>query len=125
MQALKLLVVDDDLDLLEALFDALVFLGHKVNLARNVAEAKLSLAVDTPDVVVCDWNLGDERSTDVFQRARDRWPTAARILMSGSGHEEWRPLLESGLVHIAVAKPFQLIELERAMLTASALCRVH
>jgi hypothetical protein len=43
MKLFKVLVVDDDLDLLLALCEALTFLGYKVSAARTVSEANLSL----------------------------------------------------------------------------------
>jgi CheY-like chemotaxis protein len=51
---MRVLVVDDDAGLREALLDVLSAEGHEVRTAENGCEALAHLAVDRPDVILLD-----------------------------------------------------------------------
>jgi len=106
----KLLVVDDDTDVLQALIDTLEDAGFVV-VRATTAEDALTMAADgAPDVLVTDINLGAGMSgIDLGAEARRRWPNLPVIYISGrpwmmNGH----PLRER---EAFIRKPFHNREL--------------
>ena len=81
---MKLLVVDDDTDVLQALIDTLEDAGFAVARATT-AEDALTMAADAaPDVLVTDINLGAGMSgIDLGAEARRRWPNLPVVYISG------------------------------------------
>jgi DNA-binding NtrC family response regulator len=126
MDKVRVLVVDDDQDVLELVSMALSVAGHQVWTARSVAEAEDLLRSQLPDVMVSDWNLGSEYAESLLRRAQQESPRTGRVLLTGSPREDWERLLQDGVAHVALTKPFQFAALERAIETArqhaSAVC---
>lgn len=62
---MRLLIVEDELDLAEAIAKGLRRRGHGVDLAGTVVDAELRLTAGEYDLVVLDWNLPDGAGLDV------------------------------------------------------------
>jgi DNA-binding response OmpR family regulator len=110
---LRVLVVDDDEDLLDSVYDALLLFGCRAARAMSLAEARASVARERPEVIICDWNL-DGKHSDRFLREMAAVGNVALILLTGSGRDEWQPLVAEGVVQLAIVKPFDLHALAAA-----------
>jgi len=110
----RVLVVDDDEDVLESVYDALLLFGCRAAKAMSLTEARASVARERPEVVICDWNLDGEHS-DRFLRELAAERDVALILLTGSGRDEWQRLVTEGVVQLAIVKPFDLYALAAAV----------
>ncbi len=70
MQA-RILIVDDDQDILSALSKRLSWMGHEVVTAEEGEEALRLIADDAPDVVLLDIELPGLSGLDVLKRLND------------------------------------------------------
>ena len=116
---MKLLVVDDDAEIREALFDILEDAGFEVT-PTSTAEHALTIAVGSPpDVLVTDLDLGAGMGgVDLGIEARRRWPTLPVVYISG------RPWLMNGHPlcnrEAFIRKPFHRKELLGAVRAVAA-----
>ncbi|SNT31362.1 Response regulator receiver domain-containing protein [Noviherbaspirillum humi] len=80
----KILLVDDNLDLLELAIDYLHFLGHEVIAASNAEEALDRLRA-TPDVqvLISDVTMPGMSGIELARRAREMYPWLRVLLVSG------------------------------------------
>lgn len=101
----KVLVVEDDGDLLRVLGELLRRDGLDVTGVRTAADADAALAADVPDVVVLDLGLPDRNGFDLLRDIRSRHDVPV-IVLSGRADESDRVLaLEFGADDYVV-KPF-------------------
>ncbi len=80
---MRILVVDDNDMLAEALIFGLTDRGHQVSRARNGREALEESLAAEPQVVIIDWQMPGMRGDQVAREVRARAPQVAIILMSG------------------------------------------
>lgn len=114
--ALSLLVIDDNKELLRALRMTLDILGHRVTTCPDGASAKVALAGQAFDVVVCDLRLGDEDGTDILRQARAALPQARLVAMSGGDIPlGGQVLADAGGGVVPLIKPFNHEELMTAL----------
>lgn len=107
----RIVLVEDDRNLREALGEVLTDEGHDVRLAASVAEARTALAEHGPDVVVLDVMLPDGDGSALCREVKQR-PAAPRVLLLTAR------TLEDDVVHgfdagadDYVGKPYRLKEL--------------
>jgi DNA-binding response OmpR family regulator len=119
----RVLVVNDDPDVLESMRDVLELEGAKVETAASCAEADLALARGfEPDVAVIDLRVGrGESGREYAGRLRANPATAGIpiVIMSGDVHALRR------VAHLADAtleKPFEVDDLYAVL---SSMCREH
>jgi CheY-like chemotaxis protein len=129
MVGLRVLVVDDDDDILGAVADILTLAGCVVETASTLGEARAKVAWTRPSLVFCDWDLGGDERSSTFLRtlARDR-PEIALVLVTASARAEWKALVEGGVVQRTIGKPFDAHELLTAaasLRSAGARAQVH
>jgi CheY-like chemotaxis protein len=96
--AKRVLIVDDNVDLVQSMAHMLRHLGHQVDFAINAAAAIELAPVFKPDVVFLDIGLPDARGYEVALKFR-RHPdlTGARIVMiTGLGAQHRDAALASG-----------------------------
>lgn len=68
---MRLLVVEDEVDLAEAVARGLRRRGHGVDVATTVLDAELRLTAGSYDLLVLDWNLPDGSGLDLCARVVD------------------------------------------------------
>jgi DNA-binding NtrC family response regulator len=115
--AARALVVDDDAALRLLLRVNLELDGFTVREAATVAEARVAVAADRPDVVLLDVHLGAEQTQELLDELRAAGIPVA--LVTGSVDVE----LYRGRADAIVAKPFepeQLIEIARRLAKVSS-----
>jgi CheY-like chemotaxis protein len=115
--SMQILLVEDEADARKAIARFLEDRGHRVETAVTAQEALASAAATMPDVVVCDWRLGDDDGVDVVRRLKQDRKLVA-ILMTASSLTELRSAAEDLEILSFLRKPVTLeriaSEIERA-----------
>ena len=106
----RVLVVDDEPQILRALSTNLRGAGYVVDTAETAGEALSNAAMRPPEAVILDLVLPDGRGTDVCRELR-RWLTAPILVLSAVGEEREKvEALDAGADDY-VTKPFGMDEL--------------
>jgi len=107
----RILVVDDEPSIVDAVATALRYEGFDVEEARNGRDAIASVARFEPDLVVLDWMLPDIEGIEVGRQIRDRgFKTAILFLTAKEAVENKVEALRAGGDDY-VTKPFSLAEI--------------
>lgn len=83
----SVLVVDDNIDQLEALVRLLRLDGFSAGCAMNGSEALASLVTSTADVLLVDVQLPDMKASDLIRQARAQKPQLPAVVMTGYPRE--------------------------------------
>jgi two-component system KDP operon response regulator KdpE len=110
MSAARILVVDDESQILRALRTSLQAAGHEVDVAATAAEALTSAAAHPPDGVILDLMLPDGSGTDVCREFR-RWTNVPILVLSAVGDEQEKVAALDAGADDYVTKPFGIDEL--------------
>ncbi len=86
MSGLRVLVVDDEQQILRALRTSLRGAGYEVETADSVETALAAAAMRPPEAVILDLVLPDGTGTDVARELR-KWSSAPIIVLSAMGEE--------------------------------------
>jgi len=106
----RILVVDDELSIVDAVSTALRYEGFEVVEARSGRDALRTAAEFDPDLVVLDWMLPDIEGIEVGRRLRERgFKTAILFLTAKDAVEHKVEALRAGGDDY-VTKPFSLAE---------------
>jgi two-component system, OmpR family, KDP operon response regulator KdpE len=110
MSGPRILVVDDEPQILRALQMKLRGAGYAVDTAATAQEALMKAGMRPPEAIVLDLLLPDGRGTDVCRELR-RWNTAPILVLSAVGEEKEKiDALDAGADDY-VTKPFSGDEL--------------
>lgn len=102
-------------------------LGHQATLAEDGAEAWLRFAEDSPDVVICDWDMPGMNGTELIRRVRQATgrPYTYLIMLSGQADEATaRATMLAGADDV-IGKPLDPAELERKLIGAERVLGLH
>lgn len=114
----RILLVDDDSAVLEALRRVLTRMGHGVSLAREGGEAFRIYAREPTDIVLTDLIMPGTEGVELIQQLRRQYQGVKIIAMSGGGRIDPRDLLKLAR-HLGadrvLAKPFEDTELAAAI----------
>ena len=106
----RILIVDDDPDLLSACTVGLTALGHQVAAAHTGAEGLDQAAIRAPEAIVLDLGLPDLDGLEVCKRIRT-WSDVPIVVLSADGSEDRKvDALEQGADDY-MTKPFGMREL--------------
>lgn len=109
---MRILLVDDEADLVELVRRALLGDAHRVDVARTLGEADRAIQENTYDVVVLDLGLPDGSGLEVCRRARAaKIPTPVLMLTAQTAVENRVESLDSGADDF-LGKPFAIAELK-------------
>jgi two-component system, OmpR family, response regulator len=107
----RILVVDDEPSIVDAVATALRYEGYDVQEARTGREALEAVAREEPDLIVLDWMLPDISGIKVGRRVRERgFKSAILFLTAKDATENKVEALRAGGDDY-VTKPFSLAEL--------------
>jgi two-component system OmpR family response regulator len=107
----RILVVDDERSIVDAVATALRYEGYHVDEAHTGRDALASVAEYEPDLVVLDWMLPDIEGIEVGRRLRERgFKTAVLFLTAKDATENKVEALRAGGDDY-VTKPFSLAEI--------------
>ncbi|AKF07484.1 response regulator transcription factor [Sandaracinus amylolyticus] len=108
---MRVLVVDDDPELLDLVVRALERDGHRVQGARSCADARSALSAGGADVIVLDVELPDGTGVALCRALRDEGERVPILLLTAHGEVPQRVAgLDAGADDF-VAKPFAVAEL--------------
>ena len=110
MTGRRVLVVDDEPQILRALGTSLRGAGYEVDTADTAAGALAAAAMRPPDAVILDLVLPDGRGTDVCAELRT-WTSAPVIVLSAVGEEQEKLAAFEAGADDYVTKPVGLDEL--------------
>ncbi len=110
MSGARVLVVDDEPQILRGLRVVLRRAGFHVDVAASVAEALDALAVRPPDALVLDLILPDGTGVDVLRDLR-RWSSLPVLVLSAVGDERMKVRALDAGADDYVTKPFGADEL--------------
>jgi two-component system KDP operon response regulator KdpE len=106
----RVLVVDDEPQILRALKTSLRGAGYDVDTAETAEQALTALAVNPPDALILDLVLPDGRGTDVARELRT-WSNVPVIVLSVVGDESEKVAALDAGADDYVTKPFGIDEL--------------
>ena len=104
------LIVDDEAELCDNLWEVLHERGYRVHLAHDVSEARQSLASCKFQIVLLDMKLPDGDGGQVFQQVRATNPQARTIVITGHRNElesRVKQAISEGAAGVAY-KPFDV-----------------
>jgi two-component system KDP operon response regulator KdpE len=106
----RILVVDDEPQILRALQMKLSSEGYEVETARTAEQALTAAAAHPPEAVILDLLLPDGRGTDVCRELRE-WSAAPILVLSAVGDENEKVAALDAGADDYVTKPFGVDEL--------------
>jgi two-component system KDP operon response regulator KdpE len=106
----RILVVDDEPQILRALRTTLRGAGYTVDAAATAQEALAAAAAYPPEAVILDLVLPDGNGTDVCRKLR-QWSDAPVIVLSAVGEEKQKIAALDAGADDYVTKPFSVDEL--------------
>lgn len=107
----RVLVIDDDPDLLNVCRIALGAMGHAVSTAGTAEEGLVETAVSNPEVIVLDLGLPDLDGMDLCRRIRS-FSAVPVVVLSADGSEDRKVEALDGGADDYVTKPFGMRELD-------------
>lgn len=110
MTGRRILVVDDEPQILRALGTTLRGAGYTVDTAANVNDALTAAAANPPEAVILDLVLPDGNGTEVTSEIRT-WSDAPIIVLSAVGEEREKIAALDAGADDYVTKPFSVDEL--------------
>jgi two-component system, OmpR family, KDP operon response regulator KdpE len=110
VSAARILVVDDEPQILRALQTSLRGAGYEVFAAASAEQALAEAAARKPDAVILDLVLPDAEGTQVCRELR-RWSSAPVIVLSAVGDESDKVAALDAGADDYVTKPFGIDEL--------------
>jgi two-component system OmpR family response regulator len=109
--AAKILVVDDEPSIVDAVGTALRYEGYEVQDALTGRDALASVTRAEPDLIVLDWMLPDLDGIEVARRLRERGYKSAILFLTAKDAVENKVDALRGGGDDYVTKPFSLAEL--------------
>jgi len=84
----RILVVDDEPSIVDAVATALRYEGFSVDEARTGREALAAVAADEPDLIVLDWMLPDIEGIEVGRKLRAQGVRSAVLFLTAKDATE-------------------------------------
>ncbi len=113
----KILVVDDEEDILDLVRQTMVAQGYIVQTVTDGEKALQVLEKETFDLIVTDWKMPGLSGQQLYERLRQANPAAARqvIFMTGDVLSEKTQEYLREQNRLCLAKPFSLVDFRRAI----------
>jgi PAS domain S-box-containing protein len=116
--ALRVFVVDDDADVVDALRDLLEMEGHEVGTAGHTSDAERMIPEFLPDIVLCDLNVDSSMNgLDLVSRLRENEKLASTVFLAvtGMAPSECKPAaLAAGFMDV-LTKPLDFTRLSHLL----------
>lgn len=112
---LKILVVDDQLEVRAMIRNMLTELGiSQIFEASDGKEAMIftDSAMDMIDIVICDWNMPKMSGIDLLKQMRSVYPEVPFLMITGRSDVESVSIAKSSGVTAYIRKPFSPAHLE-------------
>ena len=109
IRSLKILVVEDEVDLCKMLAKEFASNGHEAFTAFNGLEALDLMSKNKMDILICDISLPKMNGVDLVKRVREKLKVYPRVFFMTGAHKEPKLLPETHLFY----KPFSLEKISR------------
>lgn len=119
MSQSKVLIVEDNLDLLRLYVKALIKRGYHVQTAHTFSKAHELLATETYDLLLCDMRLGDAVGLDLIREYGAALKANHTFILAVSAEEHYREDCLANGADLFLMKPImpnsiiRLIEINR------------
>src|SRR5215470_2148053 len=123
--AQRLLVVEDDSSVRNTITTFLELEGYRVDAVSSTGEAIERLRADAYPIVISDIYLDERTGLDVLEKAREKNPRCAVILMTARGTMETVMKATQGGAFDYIAKPFDLDRMLDTVKRAEAAITEH
>jgi DNA-binding response OmpR family regulator len=110
---MKLLIVDDCVDIVNILSSFLELSGHEIDKAQNGIEAAELLRNNSYDVVITDGEMPRMNGVELCKVIKSDFPATYIIGMTGSFHA--LDAFKAAGADICFSKPFHIDEIENAI----------
>ena len=120
VQALKILVVDDEASVRETLAEMLMAVAHKVELAESGQQAIDKLRSGNFDLVFTDLAMPEMDGWETAREIRRHWPDIRIVMVTGYGPTTAPPPGEEGLIDGIIGKPFDFTQVGSTLTALSA-----
>ncbi len=108
----RLLLVDDEPNILNSLRRLLRPEGFEIMTAENGSQALEVMEQSPADIIVSDMRMPVMTGSEFFKQARERWPDAYRIMLTGfSDNESTIAAVNEGGINAYVNKPWDDVHL--------------
>jgi signal transduction histidine kinase len=115
---IRILVADDEPDIVQSLSDRLEWLGHEVMAACDGQEALTALEIQPVDLAFLDLEMPRLTGIEALKRIRQRWPELPVIILTGHGSILLAvEAMKDGAVDF-ITKPFQYQQLDSVVTKA-------
>lgn len=111
----KILIVDDERDLVDAYVRLLERAGHRCISAFDAHEAIELIDSETPDLVLTDLSLPDSNGIEVVRHARAKAALLPIIVMSGNNTSGINEAARAAGANLCLLKPVSIAELKRVI----------
>ena len=113
----KILIVDDEPTVRDALSDILTFLGYQVVTAGTGGDALRTFLNDSISLVLTDMDMPEMDGLTLAVHIKDKSPNTPVVIMTGFHREAVTEKLEGRYVDSIILKPFRLEEIENTLRT--------
>ena len=103
---MKALIIDDEIDICYLLSGLLLNKNMQSGYANSIAEAKLALEKNDPEIIFLDNYLPDGRGVDLIQHIKKNHPAVKLVMITAFDTEADRKNAFSKGVDYFIAKPF-------------------
>jgi DNA-binding response OmpR family regulator len=104
----RILLIEDDAEVLATVQEMLRELGHDVLIARDAAQGLTAARAARPDVVVLDLNLPGQSGFDFLPVLRERFPRLPVIAVTAMNQPETECLVRDQGAFDYIPKPINL-----------------
>ena len=111
----KILIVDDERDLVDAYIRLLERAGHRCVGAFGAHEAIELIDAETPDLVLTDLSLPDSNGLEVIRHLRAKSAIIPIIVMSGHNTQGMNEAARAAGANLCLLKPVSIAELKRVI----------
>lgn len=115
--AARLLIIDDEKNILQGLSDLLIQQGYRVDIAENGSMGLQLLAQHTYNLILCDWRMPTMSGAEFYQQIQQEYPsyTTKIIVITGdsASHNTHKFLHDNNIPYLN--KPFDLATLLRTI----------
>ena len=118
---MKILIVDDDVNLAQILKMILEEEKHEVRLARDGVDGYTTYLLFLPDLIITDIQMPKKNGLELMELVRSHNPEAKAIYISADLKQFWPLLEEEMTTHsvICLQKPFSRVELMQLLVEVS------
>jgi two-component system, NtrC family, response regulator HydG len=112
---IKILIVDDDIDMCWVLSEVLKEEGYDTNIVHDKMSALSILSKQKYDIIILDYKIGDDDGLTILGQLIEKKQTGAVIMISAYGNNVIRKkALENGAFAF-IDKPFDIVKFVRTI----------